>query len=58
MQRVDDAQITDDWHNDYARLLLGLGRTLDELPDDASRRELLRRMQKLLAGAGRGDRRD
>jgi len=43
-RRVADEQLTDDWHNDYARLLLGLGRTLDELPDDAARRDLLRRM--------------
>jgi metallo-beta-lactamase family protein len=48
VQRVDDEQITDDWHNDYARLLLGLGRTLEQLPDDAARRALLRRMQDLL----------
>lgn len=49
-QRVEDEQLTDDWHNDYARLLLGLGRTLEQLPDDAARRELLRRMQSLLPG--------
>ena len=48
VQRVDDAQITEDWHNDYARLLLGLGRSLEELPDDAARCDLLRRMQDLL----------
>jgi metallo-beta-lactamase family protein len=47
-QRVDDAEITDDWHNDYARLLLGLGRSLEQLPDDAARRALLRRLQGLL----------
>ena len=47
-QRVEDAQLTDDWHNDYARLLLGLGRALEQLPDDAARRELLRRMRSLL----------
>ena len=46
--RVEDAQITRDWHNDYARLLLDLGRTLEQLPDDAARRELLRRMRSLL----------
>ena len=48
VQRVGDEQITDDWHNDYARLLLGLGRTLEQLPDDAARRALLRRIQDLL----------
>jgi metallo-beta-lactamase family protein len=47
-ERVEDAQLTQDWHNDYARLLLGLGRTLEQLPDDAARRELLRRMGNLL----------
>ena len=47
-RRVADEQITDDWHNDYARLLLGLGRTLEQLPDDAARRELLHRMRTLL----------
>ena len=35
-------------HNDYARLLLGLGRTLEQLPDDGARRELLRRMNSQL----------
>jgi metallo-beta-lactamase family protein len=47
-QRVADEQLTDDWHNDYARLLLGLGRAPEQLPDDAARRDLLRRMQSLL----------
>jgi metallo-beta-lactamase family protein len=47
-QRVADEQITEDWHNDYARLLLGLGRALEQLRDDAARRELLRRMRRLL----------
>jgi metallo-beta-lactamase family protein len=47
-QRVADEQLADDWHNDYARLLLGLGRTLEALPDDAARRDLLRRMRSLL----------
>ena len=45
MQRVEDAQTTDDWHNDYARLLLHLGRRLEGLPDHAARRDLFRRMQ-------------
>jgi hypothetical protein len=36
------------WHNGYARLLIRLGRTLDALPDDAARRELLRPLTALL----------
>jgi metallo-beta-lactamase family protein len=52
LHRVDDAELTEDWHNDYARLLLGLGRTLERLPDDATRRDLPHRMQELLADPG------
>lgn len=53
-QRVADEQITEDWHNDYARLLLGLGRTLDELPDDTARRDLLRRHAEPAAAVTHG----
>jgi hypothetical protein len=52
LHRVEDAGLTEDRHNDYARLLLGLGRTLERLPDDATRRDLLHRMQELLAHSG------
>ncbi len=53
--RVAEDELTFDWHNDYAALLLQLGRTLDALPDDAARRDLLRRMRALLGDKGRQD---
>lgn len=54
LHRVDEAQLREDWHNDYARLLLALGRTLERLADDAARRDLLRRLGEALDAAAPG----
>jgi metallo-beta-lactamase family protein len=48
--RIPVSEITRDWHNDYAVLLLDLSRRLEQLPDDATRRELLRRLHAELPG--------
>jgi metallo-beta-lactamase family protein len=48
--RIPDSEIARDWHNDYAILLLDLSRRLERLPDDAARRELLRRLRAELPG--------
>jgi metallo-beta-lactamase family protein len=48
LHRVDERELIEDWHNDYARLLLALGPTLERLPDDGARRDLLRRLHALL----------
>ncbi len=53
LHRVADQQLTADWHNDYARLLLGLRHTLDGLPDDAARRALLERLRADLTAAAK-----
>jgi metallo-beta-lactamase family protein len=51
LHRVEGEQLTEDWHNDYARLLLGLRRTLEGLSDDTARRDLLGRLRAQLATA-------
>jgi metallo-beta-lactamase family protein len=48
--RIPESEIARDWHNDYAILLLELSRQLERLPDDAARRELLRRLRAELPG--------
>ncbi|MDH3771393.1 MAG: MBL fold metallo-hydrolase, partial [Nitrospirota bacterium] len=45
--RVEKADMETDWYNDYAALLLKLGRELEAMPK-AERRDLLRRMQAQL----------
>ena len=46
--RVAPRDMATDWYNDYASLLLTLGRKLDEMGDDEERRALLREMRTLL----------
>jgi metallo-beta-lactamase family protein len=48
-KRIPESEITRDWHNDYALLLLELPRRLEALPDDRARHELLRRLTAELA---------
>ena len=46
--RVAPDEITTDWYNDYASLLLKLGRTLEAMQDDKKRRALLGKMRALI----------
>ncbi len=46
--RVAPADMATDWYNDYAALLLKLGRKLDAMSDSGERRALLRKMHDLL----------
>ena len=39
-----------DWYNDYASLLLKLGRKLEDMRDGDERRALLQKMRALLKG--------
>jgi hypothetical protein len=42
--RIPESELAQDWHNDYAVLLLDLSRRLEQLPSDRARRALLRRL--------------
>ncbi|MDH3660695.1 MAG: MBL fold metallo-hydrolase [Alphaproteobacteria bacterium] len=46
--RVAPADMATDWYNDYASLLLKLGRQLEAMEDGDARRALLRKMRALL----------
>lgn len=46
--RVAPADMATDWYNDYASLLLKLGRKLEEMQDGDERRTLLQKMRALL----------
>jgi metallo-beta-lactamase family protein len=46
--RVEPAEIETDWYNDYAALLLRLGRTVEAMADPKERRALITAMGKLL----------
>ena len=48
--RVAPADMAIDWYNDYAALLLKLGRTLENMQDNDERRALLSRMRAALKG--------
>lgn len=47
----EEARAQEDWHNTYARLILDLGRKLDELPNGAARNELLQKLRDALKPA-------
>ncbi|MEZ5932551.1 MAG: MBL fold metallo-hydrolase [Alphaproteobacteria bacterium] len=46
--RVAPAEIATDWYNDYAALLLKLGKTLEAMPDHDQRRALLAKLHAQL----------
>ncbi|MBM3514344.1 MAG: MBL fold metallo-hydrolase [Alphaproteobacteria bacterium] len=46
-----------DWHNTYAKTVIDLRKTLDSMPDDETRRKLLKRMDDALVKSGRKPRR-
>ncbi|MGI9437548.1 MAG: MBL fold metallo-hydrolase [Geminicoccaceae bacterium] len=48
--RVKPADMATDWYNDYASLLLTLGRTLESMKDSGERRALLAKMRAILKG--------
>ncbi len=48
--RIAPADMATDWYNDYASLLLKLGRTLETMEDGNKRRTLLAKMRAMLDG--------
>ena len=46
--RVAPAEMATDWYNDYAALLLRLGRKLEQIPDTDTRRKVLAKMRAVL----------
>lgn len=55
-RRVPADEIATDWHNDYAAFILTLSQSLQRVPDDAKRRELLRELRDLVSEVGAEDR--
>ena len=50
--RVAPSEMATDWYNDYASLLLRLGRRLEAMDDHADRRALLNRLDAVLKEDG------
>ena len=48
--RVDLGQVTSDWHNAYAQLVIELSNRLQSAPDDAGRLALINALKAELGG--------
>ena len=51
MPRIDPAQVTSDWHNAYAQLVIELSNRLQTAPSDADRLALINGLKAELGGA-------
>lgn len=49
-RRIDMAQVTSDWHNAYAQLIIELSQRLQEAPSDADRLALVNALKSELGG--------
>ncbi|MEM7409797.1 MAG: MBL fold metallo-hydrolase [Myxococcota bacterium] len=47
-RRIDPAELERDWYNDYAALILALGKRLEGLKEPGERKKLIRKLQRAL----------